>query len=101
MTNDDLMRRIHPETWQAHFRRLGDVFGYPICCIDEVVSADSWDSTRAKRNFFGSGYVPCEKCNLAPVDDILRAITRRRKFPLPFPDQGDDMPLPKTYETRE
>lgn len=57
-------------------------YGYPDCCIGEFVavalSGREAALARGKRQFDGTGYVPCAKCNKRTNKELLDAINVRR-----------------------
>jgi hypothetical protein len=71
------------ENWDDRARRIGNLCGYPDCCIDEFIKRD-WDN-RPKRKFHGTGYVPCEACNEKSGLELIATINEKRTFNTPFP----------------
>jgi hypothetical protein len=81
------------DLWAQKLHSLGTYFGYPSCCIDEFI-AYALDSdnlnrpTRPRRQFHGTGYVPCAACDTKSRDALLETIAKNRKHSRPFPDDS-------------
>jgi hypothetical protein len=73
------------EEQKQHFIKMGKLFGYPQCCIDEFLVLDI---PRPIRKFNGTGYLPCAKCNEKSEQEMLDIIAKNRTFPLPFPEDS-------------
>lgn len=68
--------------WTMH----GIDFGYPSCCIGEFVirCIKNTYKDRETRQFDGTGFVPCIKCNELPEADILAFIEANRSVETSF-----------------
>jgi hypothetical protein len=71
---------------ELYWKRTGEFFGYPPCCIDsflrgERTSLQEWTSE-------GTGFIPCHEhaeeieCGMTTLDELIGA---HRKCPVPFP----------------
>ena len=63
----------------SYYYKMGKAYGYPECCIKEFILRNSTyylfvDKYKGKKKpgWFGSGFVPCEKCR-----EILENTTRK------------------------
>lgn len=73
---------------------FGRYFGYPDCCIMEFLEYMSTYSKgktprREKRKLYGTGYVPCKKCNTKSEEQLLANIDKNREHNKAFPE--DDL----------
>ena len=71
------------ETWVERTERLGELLGYPKCCIDAFCKEDPL--TRPDRKLHGSGYVPCCKCDNLSDGQLIDVINSNRKCDTKFP----------------
>lgn len=68
---------------------MGLQFGYPPCCVGEFIIHNirgTW-RTRKDRQFYGTGYVPCVKCNELPAEQLLAYINSNRQVETSFPEE--------------
>lgn len=76
----------------------GKYYGYPSCCIYSMVSfynrrpEDAYGDyvlrTEGKRRkFFGTGFIPCSKCNKLSTRHLQIKINKQRICPKPFPNE--------------
>jgi hypothetical protein len=70
------------ESQKEHFKKMGRMFGYPECCINDFLIVEL---PRRQSEFTGTGYVPCEVCSKKSRQELLDVIAINRKFPKPFP----------------
>lgn len=67
------------------FRFIGEMLGYPDCCIDFFIANQKpywfldlpWFPTRTLKL---DGYIPCEKCAKLPRQVLVNDINSRRKI---------------------
>lgn len=68
-------------------RALGKYFGYPKCCVEEFLKFEHMQDVR---KLYGTGFIPCKKCNETKSRRELKSeIARNRICPTPFPKQED------------
>ena len=71
------------------FQYQGEYYGYPPCCIAEfikyvILTMAGAAVKRDIRQFNGTGYVPCMKCNQKSKKELLAYIETHRKCHKPF-----------------
>lgn len=69
-------------TWDI----FGKYYGFPQCCID-AFNAGLHIGDRVKRQFSGTGYIPCNACNQKTEAELLEAISQKRIASDPFPEE--------------
>lgn len=73
--------------WSDATKEIGNLLGFPSCCIKEFITLDHVGGP--KRKLTGTGYVPCESCNdLFSEEELISRIMENRSEGLP--------PFPKT-----
>lgn len=66
----------------------GKHFGYPDCCIKAFYAELNLSPSIPKRTrkLWGTGYIPCERCNALTEQQLIDNINLRRVCPYPFGD---------------
>jgi hypothetical protein len=82
---------------RAFYRVWGKYFGYPECCIQEMVSfcnrnpnkfyGQFISQTEDGRKFRGTGFIPCKKCNKKSLKELESTINRNRICLKKFPEE--------------
>jgi len=73
----------------------GLLLGFPYCCISEFITTFknsgekrySWELRKPgeKRKLYGTGFVPCSRCNARYTSEqLIEIIDSNRKYPIPF-----------------
>lgn len=73
---DDLATR-------SYYLLSGRECGYPECCIRAFV--DDEGRFEEAHPLTGSGFVPCMKCGLLPMQEMIELINSKRSLTRPFP----------------
>lgn len=68
--------------WEA-FVNLGLHYGYPQCCIIEF-GANLGTVDNSHKKLWGTGYVPCDKCNTKTEQQLIEEINLNRECPYEF-----------------
>lgn len=74
-----------------YFRAVGKHFGFPDCCVEEFIRDVGTNAglTKRHRKLYGTGYIPCKKCNEHFSEQQLIAnIQGARVHPVPFPHES-------------
>lgn len=73
------------------WRKHGNNFGYPQCCIDFFCAVPYCGSlTQSVDHWaYGTGYVPCPQCSKLPREQLIDIINKNRKIDSDFPNEGD------------
>jgi hypothetical protein len=74
---------------------MGRFFGYPECCIKDFIRIDN--KNKGPRQFHGTGFVPCIKCNKLSASEIQATIERNRLCPEPFPNSRSVINLIRSH----
>ena len=88
--------------YRRGWRIMGEIFGFPPCCIAEFESRDispyywNWlhdpffrPSGMPPYWWDGTGFIPCKACLGVPQEKMLQYIAANRLAPHPFPN--DDL----------
>lgn len=75
----------------AYWVHMGAYYGYPDCCVNEFVYRILNREKAPKRKFYGTGYIPCKKCNRKTKAQMLEYITKNRGHKQPFPYDDSDV----------
>ena len=67
---------------QRYWRKSGEHFGYPECCIKAFLTGDYSEYNP----YNGTGYRPCESCEELSMKEVIIGINKNRAHPYPFPD---------------
>jgi hypothetical protein len=67
---------------QEYWTKMGLMYGYPMCCIEEFLIVEI---PRPVRKFSGTGYIPCAKCNEKTEQVMIDEIEKNRTWHKPFP----------------
>lgn len=82
---------------KAFWRVWGKYYGYPQCCIDEMLhfphtkQGKSFGygryitNTSGPRKFDGSGFIPCKSCNKKKLHQLEREVNNNRICSSKFP----------------
>lgn len=77
---------------KAFFSVWAKYFGYPACCAQEMLSYYVHNpngaygaSLKDKRKFYGTGFIPCPKCNKISERHLKQKINRSRVCSSQFP----------------
>jgi hypothetical protein len=76
--------------WWYH---LGELYGYPVCCIEAFVYRISNQISDNKKGYIvhkdldATGFIPCEHCSKKPVTELLDYINLHRKENSVFPKE--------------
>lgn len=78
---------------QLHWKRWGQYYGFPECCIEFFLKnahKDYWMYKMYPKGskFQGTGYIPCKQCNKLTEQEIMKRINYRRKALTKFPEEG-------------
>ena len=65
----------------------GRYFGFPECCVKSFLTMEHVGGL--DRKLWGTGYIPCLKCNEKSEDELVETINSTRKSRLPFPNEED------------
>lgn len=71
-------------TWEL----FGRFYGYPTCCVAAFINMEHLVN-KTKRQFNGTGYIPCSSCNNLSEAELLATIASNRLCSQPFPEEGD------------
>lgn len=73
---------------QAHWRRYGKWFGYPLCCVEWFCVTDRPAlNNPVPKELNGLGYVSCPRCRQLTTETLLATIAANRKCPTKFPHE--------------